>query len=117
MPRGQTSRANRKYKRACASGSSTKGSSTAAVTQTRGRKYKKKETSSHIGIDIKTIVYDGLEYDIHYYLKENRLMIHNVQKKNKDFTLKSVHNNEINDQELKMKIIDSFIKNTFKISN
>ena len=42
-------------------------------------------------------------------------MIHNVQKKNKDFTLKSVHNNEIYDQELKMKIIDYFIKNTFKI--
>ena len=114
MPRGQASKANRKHKKACASGNSTKGSSAAAVTQRRGKKYKKKETSSYTGIDIKTIVYDGLEYDIHYYLQENRLMIHSVKKKNRDFTLKSVHDNEIYDKELKMKIIDSFIKNTLK---
>lgn len=109
MPRGKAGRANRKHKKACASGNSTKGSSTASITQINGKKYNKKETSSHFGIDIKTIVYDGLEYDIHYKLESNKLSIHSVQKKSKDFNIKTRNDNNIYDKELKHKIVNKFI--------
>lgn len=110
MPRGQSGKANRKHKKACASGNSTKGSSTASITQMNGKKYNKKETSSYFGIDIKIVVYEGIEYDIHYKLESNKLTIHSVQKNRKDMNF-NTGTDDIRDQELKFKIITKFIQN------
>ena len=110
MPRGKSGKANRKHKKACASGNSTKGSSTASITQMNGKKYNKKETSSYFELDIKIVVYEGIEYDIHYKIESNKLTIHSVQKNRKDMNF-NTGTDDIRDQELKFKIITKFIQN------
>ena len=111
MPRGKKAKANRKYKRACASGSSTRGASLAASTQQKGRKYSKGETSSYFDLDIKTFSYEGNLYDIHYNLNKNVLDISGVYKVFSDSNTKNVIESEIKDTDLKMKIINWFIEN------
>lgn len=111
MPRGSKGKANRKYKRACAAGSSTRGCAASASVQQKGKKYSKKETSSHFDLDIKTISYDGQLYDIHYKLEESRLTITGVYKTCDETNIVGNQNNEIKDKELKIKIIQAFITN------
>ena len=112
MPRGSKAKANRKYKRACAAGSSTRGCATSASVQQKGKKYSKKETSSYFDLDIKTVSYDGVLYDIHYKLEQSALTITGVYKNFYESNIVGNQNNEIRDKELKMKIVQAFITNS-----